>query len=452
MKKTTILLAATAAAVFLTGANVFAANYEGYTEEEFEALEETTVLKSEDSPTGYYVTFRYKDPDASRVRIYGEWRFTDIDTASYFTSANLAPEEWQDGYTVWQTDSWPTAEMEKNESTGVWSYTIPLPTGTWAYRFYVDGAEGAELTDYTDAKMVADPANVNYLAPSEDLDDLGKEAALTAVYVPYDEEKQANTIRREEEAPRDGENGTVVYDTVTASDDAEIPYAIYLPYEYDANREEAYPILILYHGGGGYYGSWMTNGLVNILDNMIAEGRMEPTIVVTPTNGGGWSWDRPYILDFVVNGILPNMEENYNASDDPSRRAFAGLSMGGATTAYAMFHETDVFDTYILMSPPMTEDVEPDYDIPELKEKNIFFIIGDYDFVATRSLYKQAMDEEGNPVQLYDSHNEGSCWEYMYGLSEAGVYFGSTTNLPYGHDWVLWRKGIVQVFDEILWK
>ena len=94
---------------------------------------------------------------------------------------------------------------------------------------------------------------------------------------------------------------------------------------------------------------------------------------------------------------------------------------------------------------------KPDYENPALKEKNIFFGYGDYDFVATRSLYKQAMDADGNPVQLYDNKNEGACWEYMYGLNEAGVSYRSM-NYPYGHDWVLWRKLIVDVFDNILWK
>ena len=46
--------------------------YEGHTQQEFESLEKTTVIRSEDSVTGYFVTFRYKNTDATRVRIYGE--------------------------------------------------------------------------------------------------------------------------------------------------------------------------------------------------------------------------------------------------------------------------------------------------------------------------------------------------------------------------------------------
>lgn len=428
-----------------------AVTYEGYTQEQFDALEQTTVIPSEDSPTGYYVTFRYKDADATRVRIYGEWAFSDIALASLVTSENAAPEAWEDGDTVWKTTSWPTADMVKDEATGIWSYTIPLPTGTWCYRYYVGGAQDAELTDYTGAVMVADPANVNYLA---DASETGGEQLLTAVYVPYDPVKQAQTITRFEEAPLEGENGTVGYETVTLDSGITTTYAYYLPYGYDPQREEPYPILVLFHGGGGYYGSWFTNGLVNILDNMIAQGRMEPTIVVTP-NGSDfpndtYRWDRPAILDYVMNTILPNMTENFNASADPARRAFAGLSMGGATAGYALFHYTDAFDTFILFSAPFLGDIQPDYTLPQLQDKNIFIGYGDYDMVLARSLYQLEPDQDGNLIPLTNA-SEGSVLEYLIGLSNAGVPV-KTLNYPYGHDWVLWRKLIVDVFDDILWK
>lgn len=427
-----------------------AVTYKGYTQEEFDALEVTTVIPSADSATGYFVTFRYKDVDADRVRIYGEWAFTDIEHASFFTSMNASPEDWQDGYTIWKTNTWPTTDMVKNEETGVWAYTIPLPTGTWCYRYYVGGAEGAAIDDYTDAVLAADPANVNYLAdPGEE----GGEQMLTAVYVPRDEEKQALTIPRYEEAPRDEQNGTVAYETVTLESGITTSYAIYLPYDFDAAREEAYPVMVLFHGGGGYYGSWFTNGLVNILDNMIAEGRMEPTIVVTP-NGSDFPhetfrWDRPAILDYVTNTILPTMAEKYNASADPARRAFAGLSMGGATVGYGLFHNTDDFGTFALFSAPFLGDLEPDYTIPALKDKNIFVGYGDYDFVVVRSLYHYQPDAEGNLVRIVD-RDEGSTLEYIFGLSQEDVEVTSL-NQPYGHDWVLWRKLIVHVFENVLW-
>ena len=62
---------------------------------ERDALEKTTVVKDPDSPTGYSVTFRYKDPVATRVRLSGQWLFSDKAHASLATSLNATPEEWK---------------------------------------------------------------------------------------------------------------------------------------------------------------------------------------------------------------------------------------------------------------------------------------------------------------------------------------------------------------------
>lgn len=446
--------------------SAFAANYDldGYTQEEFDALTETTVLKSEESPTGYLVTFRYVDPDAERVRIYGEWKFSSLLYSTPFSSEDKDPWEWENGDTIgivwgrygfegvdWPT-SWPTADMEKNEETGVWSYTIPLPNGTYAYRYYVGGDDNAELTDYTDAVTVADPANVNYLFSE---DETGNEQLLTSVYVPYDEEKQSLSPNVEEEAPRDGENGTVGYDSVQVGD-IQAHFAYYLPYGYDENREDPYPLLILCHGGGGYYGSWFTNGAVNIFDNLIAEGRVEPMIVITPdeteqtTEGMNKDTISAYV-NYIVDTLLPYAADKFNASSDPSRRALAGLSMGGMTTGYALFHNYDAFDTFILMSPPVMEFSEPDYTIPELKEKKIFVGYGEYDHVLPNSIFVLEPDENGERHTMTSVTNEGSCLEYIYGLASENIPV-MTLTYPYGHQWTLWRELLVDVCDLVLWK
>jgi hypothetical protein len=236
---------------------VSAITYKDYTQEEFDALETTTVIKSEDSPTGYFVTFRYKDPNASRVRIYGEWAFSAFDQASFVTSENATPWQWKDGDTIWSTKGWPTADMIKNEKTGVWSYTIPLPTGTWNYRFYVGGTANAELTDYSNAVMIADPNNKHYIF-DPNATNLSPEQCLTSIYVPYDDIKQAKTLPRYEEAPRSSENGTVLFERVKLANGLQTSYGIYLPYRYNPARKQPYPILVLFHGGGGYDGSGST--------------------------------------------------------------------------------------------------------------------------------------------------------------------------------------------------
>ena len=96
------------------------------------------------------------------------------------------PEEWKIGNFAMIPDfqgDWPAYDMVKNEETGVWSYTIPLPSGTWSYRFYIGGVEGAELKDYTDAVQTTDPNN----RPFEDF--VGAQNN-TQVRVPFDPDKQ----------------------------------------------------------------------------------------------------------------------------------------------------------------------------------------------------------------------------------------------------------------------
>ena len=82
----------------------------------------------------------------------------------------------------------------------------------------------------------------------------------------------------------------------------------------------------------------------------------------------------------------------------------------------------------------------------------LWFGYGMYDFVKLRSIYSLFPDEEGNLVLLSQARRpEGSLYEYLIKLSEAGVPF-TNIELPFGHDWVLWRMAIVDAFDNVLWK
>ena len=165
---------------------------------------------------------------------------------------------------------------------------------------------------------------------------------------------------------------------------------------------------------------------------------------------GDYHWNREALCGFIKDQLMDDVSANYNAATDPDHRAFAGLSQGGATVGYMMFTYPDEFNTYVFLSAPYMGDTKLDFTIPSLKDKNIFFGYGDYDFVQTRSLYKLYPDEDGNMVRLAPKE-EGSIWEYMYGLAEEDVPFTSI-NYPYGHQWALWRKLLVNVFDDVLWK
>ena len=165
--------------------------------------------------------------------------------------------------------------------------------------------------------------------------------------------------------------GTVerfLYNTRTYDEKVSLPLAksawVYLPYNYDSNKQ--YNILYLLHGGGVNEDWWfkMFPDTVTILDNMIAQGLCEPCIIVTPTYYRGTKVDRN--AEFITeqfhfelrNDLIPAVETKYstyasgNVSEDNlistrSHRAFAGLSLGSMTTYRAAFYNNyDLFSWY----------------------------------------------------------------------------------------------------------
>src|SRR5690554_1942603 len=132
---------------------------------------------------------------------------------------------------------------------------------------------------------------------------------------------------------------------------------VYLPPGYDENdRERKYNVLYLLHGIGGNRNEWLNGGVRNILDNLIANGEIEPLIVVFPEGRSCEDWENTgvdfsdmnqinilgfYYLDYELRyDLIPFIEANFNTyaniEDSPvaiaynrQHRAIAGLSMGG---------------------------------------------------------------------------------------------------------------------------
>src|SRR4051794_19079554 len=114
------------------------------------------------APTGYTVTFRVYDPTATRMRIRGEWFFSGLADTTTTSSAGRLPSQWQLGdFPVANPNAgaaanWPVADMVKG-ADGVWSYTTPMPSGTYTYQFYRDcNSTAIQLTGCTGA---FDPSN-----------------------------------------------------------------------------------------------------------------------------------------------------------------------------------------------------------------------------------------------------------------------------------------------------
>ncbi|WP_174818548.1 sugar-binding protein [Paenibacillus kobensis] len=140
---------------------------------------------------------------------------------------------------------------------------------------------------------------------------------------------------------------------------------VYLPYGYDSsNPNKKYNVLYLMHGGGEnenliFGGPGQSKEMKKILDNMIANGDIEPLIVVTPTFYGGKD-DVALFHEELINKVVPLVETKYNtytksgSLDDlkasREHRAFGGFSMGSVTTWYTFIYALDYFKYYLPLS------------------------------------------------------------------------------------------------------
>lgn len=125
-------------------------------------------------------------------------------------------------------------------------------------------------------------------------------------------------------------------------------FYVYTPGGYDINTNEKYPVLYLLHGGGEDERGWATQGKADlILDNLIAEGKAKPMLVVMPDGNPvlpGFGEDNLKLFEAELNQcVIPFVEKNYRAETDSKNRALAGLSMGGIQTLYVGIKNTQLF-------------------------------------------------------------------------------------------------------------
>lgn len=132
---------------------------------------------------------------------------------------------------------------------------------------------------------------------------------------------------------------------------------VYTPAEYDKNPDKRYPVLYLQHGMGENETSWANQGKMNlIMDNLIAEGKAKPMIVVM--DNGNIEVFKPQpgeamqdafkrfggqFPEILVNEIIPHIDSNFRTLTDRENRAMAGLSWGGLLTFNTTFNNLDKF-------------------------------------------------------------------------------------------------------------
>lgn len=153
---------------------------------------------------------------------------------------------------------------------------------------------------------------------------------------------------------------------------------VYTPPGYSDTTNNKYPVLYLQHGWGEDETAWSNQGHANlIMDNLIAEGKIEPFIIVMTygmTNeikfGGLRNFDITPFQTVMVEELIPYVDKKFRTKADKSHRAMAGLSMGGMETKQITLNKPNIFSYYGLLSGGT---YAPE-DITNKEEVNLIFL------------------------------------------------------------------------------
>ena len=333
------------------------------------------------------VTFNFYDPTAQRVSVNGDFR--------EIGSQRL--------------------EMTKQDN-GVWTVTTaPLNPELYSYSLSVDGQRFVDPSNSYVNRDISTLSNIFIVSKSSD--DKGH------LY-------QVNNVPH-------GTLSRVWYDSPTLGQQRRM--TVYLPAAYDGKKR--FPVMYLLHGHGGDETAWGDLGRASqIMDNLIAEGKCVPMIVVMP-NGNptcnaapGWWHEGMYTPDgnaFNQRGAKATMEESfldivnyidshYQTIAKREGRAVTGLSMGGGHTFGISRLYPETFDYYGLQSAATRmafggSDNQAKFDeqmarLFNSKPKLYWIAIGKEDFLMQMNNdLRKYLDEKGYKYEYYENDG-GHIW------------------------------------------
>lgn len=212
---------------------------------------------------------------------------------------------------------------------------------------------------------------------------------------------------------------------------------VYLPPGYGTDTARRYPVLYLNHGGGENDSHWIVNGHADmILDNLIADGKARPMIIVMPNTSGVVSGKAPKLgeddacTQEYLKDILPFVDGHYRTRPDRDSRAIAGLSMGGFVVLNTGLPHLETFGELFVFSSgywpaelsAFKANIAPLLSQPDINAKlyiPIYFAAGETDIAYLNSLKTHAVFDE-------------------YGIRTFSVLSSN------GHEWLNWRRYLRQ--------
>lgn len=333
------------------------------------------------------VTFRIQAPGADKVEVTGD----------FFPAGKIR-----------------TADLVKN-SGGMWEYTTPAPLESELYSY----------TFSVDSLRITDPANVYQIR------DVGTVSNIFIIPGGRGDLYSVNDVPH-------GTVSKVWYDSPSLGIKRRL--MVYTPAGYEEGGQR-YPVFYLLHGMGGDENAWAEQGrAVQILDNLIAAGKVEPMIVVMPngnaseeaapgeTSGGliPPTIRLPKTMEGSFEAAFPEivnfMDSHYRTIADKSHRAIAGLSMGGYHSLHISKEYPDMFDYVGLFSAaimpakdvesPVYSDFEKKLRVQFEKKPALFWIaIGDKDFLYEANKdFRKILDSNSCPYEYFET-GDGHIWK-----------------------------------------
>lgn len=358
-----------------------------------QALWGTAPVVSPEIHDNNTVTFRFNAPKAVRVQLTGD--FLPVQKNAKFEAPGIVGL--------------------KEGQEGVWEYTTPEPLKPelYSYSFIVDGLR------------MNDPANV-YL--------IRDVSTLTNVFIIGGDRADFYKVNP---VPH-GTVSRIWYDSPALG--LERRMTVYTPAGYETSGKR-YPVLYLLHGMGGDEEAWISLGrTAQILDNLIAQGKAKPMIVVMPNGNASQeaapgessrgmvppTMQLPKTMEGSYEQAFPEIvkfiDKNYRTIKSKSGRAIAGLSMGGFHSLHIskqypdMFNYIGLFSAAIMpnkeVSSPIYENMEGKLKVQFDKNPALYWIaIGKTDFLyKANEEYRKLLDEKGYKYTYYES-DEGHIWK-----------------------------------------
>ncbi len=343
------------------------------------------------------VTFRLKAPKAVKVQVTGDF----LPTQKIKTPFG-------------EFDGPGVADLTENKD-GVWEFTTPEPLKPelYSYTFLVDGLK------------ITDPSNVYQIRDV---------ASVTNVFIIGGDRADLYKVNK---VPH-GTVSKVWYHSDVLDLDRRL--TVYTPAGYETSGKR-YPVFYLLHGMGGDENAWSELGrTAQIMDNLIAQGKAKPMIVVM-TNGNAAleaapgesslgftapSMNLPKTMEGSFETAFPEVvkfiDKTYRTQANKKGRAIAGLSMGGFHSMHIskqypdMFNYVGLFSAAIMpgkdVKSPIYDDLEGKLKTQFAKKPALYWIgIGTTDFLyKANEDYRKMLDEKGYKYTYYET-GEGHIWK-----------------------------------------